>query len=277
MREEAIATCLGALHVEISGTGPAVVCWPSLMLTGSMWSEQAARLCHKFTFVVIDPPGHGRSSPLSRSFTMEECALCVKQVLDALALPDCVLFGTSWGGMVGGAFAALYPERTRGAVLLNTTASGATAFAKIACRLSAALGHKLGRIPAFMLPAVGRVFVGPTTGRTKPHVVASIRASLARVNMTSVAWALRSVVGDRRDQHALLGTVRRPVLVVAGDEDREFSVAEGRGMAAAIPGSQFQSLSHVGHSSVLEAPDRVHAVLSDFLSELPCHKWTQSS
>jgi 3-oxoadipate enol-lactonase len=76
------------------------------------------------------------------------------------------------------------------------------------------------------------------------------------------------VVPRRADHHALLGAIARPVLVVAGEEDRTFPVDETRRMAEAIPGAQFQVLPHIGHLAALEAPEVVNGLIDSFLAGL---------
>jgi pimeloyl-ACP methyl ester carboxylesterase len=124
LRKQRIATLLGEINVHVVGNGPAMVCWPSLLMTGQMWRGQVDHFASNHQMVLIDSPGHGESDPLNRHFTLEECALCLSQILDQLEIEDCVLVGNSWGGMMGGVFVALYPSRTRAAVLMNCTASG---------------------------------------------------------------------------------------------------------------------------------------------------------
>jgi 3-oxoadipate enol-lactonase len=259
---------LGHIQVTLAGEGSALVCWPSLMMTGTLWNAQVERFRDEHLLVLIDPPGHGASDALTRGFTLEECALCLTQLLDALALRDCVLLGNSWGGMMGGVFAALYPERTRAAVLMNCTASAPSLRQKLEYEAVVALAHRLSTIPEAMVARSVKSFAGATSERTKPAVVAAIRAAVASVNPRSLAWAIESVVPERRDQHALLGSIKSPVLVIAGEEDRTFSVAETRAMADAIPGSRFKLLPHVGHLAALEAPELVNAAVAEFLSSL---------
>lgn len=85
------------------------------------------------------------------------------------------------------------------------------------------------------------------------------------MNTDSVRWAVRSVVSARPDQHALLGRVTAPVLVVAGAEDATFPVAETRAMADSIGGASFTVLDGVAHLAALEDPARVNELLDAFL------------
>lgn len=262
-----IDTVLGAINVHVSGDGPAMVCWPSLLMDGEMWRAQAEHFTDRYKVVRIDSPGHGASEALSRHFTMEDCALCLSQILDALQIPDCVLLGNSWGGMMGGVFAALYPERTRAAVLMNCTASAVGWSQKMEFLAMTAVLRHCNKFPMFMAQRAVIAFAGKTTEQTKPEVVEFIRKTVSGVNPRSVHWAIRSVVPYRTDHHAQLRTIRRPVLVLTGDEDRTFPVPETKAMADAIPNSRFVVLPRVGHLAALEAPAVVNEVVEKFLAE----------
>ena len=267
-RTERIETLLGHIKVHISGSGPAMVCWPSLLMTGPMWEAQAEYFGGSHQMILIDSPGHGGSDPLTRHFTLEECAECLSQILDHLGIKDCILLGNSWGGMMGGVFAALYPQRTRAAVLMNCTASAAGWRQKLDFRLMTLILRRLRSIPRLFVDRAVTAFAGETTERTKPEVVAYIRATVSAVDTQSVCWAIDSVVPRRTDHHALMGGITSPVLVMTGEEDRTFPVAETRAMADAIPGSRFKVLPKVGHLAALEAPEAVNAAIAEFLKSL---------
>ena len=261
-----IATVLGSIQVHVSGSGEtAMVCWPSLLMTSQMWQAQAAQFGDRYCMVLVDPPGHGGSAPLRRSFTLDECALCLSQILDALQMPDCVLLGNSWGGMMGGVFAARYPQRLRAAVLMNCTASPVGWMQKLEFLALTAIIRRCAQVPGFVIGRAVKAFAGETTERSKPEVIARIRATVAAANPRSVHWAIRSVVPHRQDQRARMAQIQCPVLVLAGAEDRTFPVAETRAMAEAIPGSRFSVLAGVGHLAALEAPAEVNAEIERFL------------
>ncbi|WP_269455222.1 alpha/beta fold hydrolase [Mycobacterium scrofulaceum] len=261
-----VDTTLGKIRVQVSpGTGPAVLLWPSLLMTGDLWAGQAAKFGAGHRLVLIDPPGHGGSEPLRSAFTFTDCARCVVDLLDGLGIDKAHFVGNSWGGMIGATFAARHPDRLDRAVLMNCTASkaGAVQKARYAAMLRAAA--VLGGIRPPLTRSALRAFLGPTTLRTRPDVVATVRASLRAVDIDSARWAVRSVVPARPDQHALLRTISAPVLVVAGAEDATFPVTETRAMAESIPGASFRVLDGIAHLAALEDPARVNAVLGAFL------------
>ncbi len=261
-----VDTVLGKIRVQVSpGTGPAVLLWPSLLMTGDLWAGQAAHFGASHRLVLIDPPGHGGSEPLRSAFTFGDCARCVVDLLDGLGIDKAHFVGNSWGGMIGATFAAHHPDRLDRAVLMNCTASkaGVVQKAKYAAMLRAAA--VLGGIRPPLTSSALRAFLGPTALRTRPDVVATVRANLLAVNIDSARWAVRSVVPARPDQHALLRTITAPVLVVAGAEDATFPVPETRAMAESIPDASFRVLDGIAHLAALEDPARVNDVLDAFL------------
>jgi 3-oxoadipate enol-lactonase len=109
-------------------------------------------------------------------------------------------------------------------------------------------------------------FLGPTTFRTRPDVVAYVRKTVRAADLDSCVWAVRSVVPLRPDQRALLRRVSTPVLVVAGAEDSTFPNQETKAMADAIPRSSFVVLDGVAHLAGLENPALINSVVQDFLA-----------
>ncbi|GAA0367502.1 alpha/beta hydrolase [Actinoallomurus spadix] len=261
-----VPTVLGRIQVRVGGEGPAMLFWPSLLMTGEMWQAQAAHFADRYTVVLVDPPGHGRSEALTSMFTFEDNVRCITQILDHLQIDTTHFVGNSWGGMIGGTFAARCPDRVGHAVLMNCTGSAAGRRQKLEFALLLRMARALGGIrPPVTGPAV-KAFLGPTTLRTRPDVVATVRGSLERVDIRSAAWAVKSVVPARPDQLGLLGSIRTPVLVIAGKEDGTFPVAETRVMADAIPGSTLRILDGVAHLAALENPELTNRLIDEFLA-----------
>lgn len=262
---EQLPTRLGRLRVQAHGTGEAVLFWPSLLMTADMWAGQVAAFSADHRVILVDPPGHGGSEKLSSPFSFEDCAQAVVDVLDGLDIERTHFVGNSWGGMIGGTFAALHPDRIGRAVLMNCTASPATRRQRLEYGLLLRTAKALGGIRGPLTGQVLKAFLGPTTFRSRPDVVAFVRDTVRAVDVQSSAWAVTSVVPRRPDQRALLSRVRTPVLVVAGAEDATFPVAETLEMAAAIPGASSVVLDGVAHLAALEDPHLVNALIKDFV------------
>jgi 3-oxoadipate enol-lactonase len=260
-----IPTRLGRLRVTVEGDGEIVLFWPSLLMNRRLWDPQVAALSGSFRTVAVDPPGHGESEHLDRTFTLAECADVVVEILDHLGADRAHVVGNSWGAMTDGAFAALHPDRVGRAVLLNGTGSAAPRRQRLEYAVLTTAARVLGGIRGPLARPVVDAFLGPTSRRARPDVVRTV-VEVARANhVPSAVKAIRSVVSLRPDQHELFGAIRCPVLVVAGREDATFPLPEVTAMAEAIPGSELVVLDDAAHLAALEVPDRVNALVADFL------------
>jgi 3-oxoadipate enol-lactonase len=267
LRKQAVDTALGTLRVQVGGAGSPIVFWPSLLMTGDMWHAVADDLVARWQVVLVDPPGQGGSQPLTDMFTFGDCARCVVDILDGLGIDRAHFVGNSWGGMIGATFAATYPERIGRAVLMNCTAGQASVRQKVQFAMLLRLAKWHGQIGPLLTRSVLKAFLGPTTFRERPDVVAQVRSAMASVNVASVSWAVKSVVPARPDQRALLAGITTPVLVVGGAEDVTFPPREARAMADAIPNSSIRVLDGVAHLAGLEDPALVSSLVEEFLTE----------
>jgi 3-oxoadipate enol-lactonase len=267
LREQAVETALGTLRVQVGGVGSPIVFWPSLLMTGDMWHAVADDLVARWHVVLVDPPGQGGSQPLTDMFTFGDCARCVVDIVDGLGIDRAHFVGNSWGGMIGATFAATYPERIGRAVLMNCTAGRASVRQKVQFATLLRLAQWHGQIGPLLTRSVLKAFLGPTTFRERPDVVAQVRSAMTSVNVASVSWAVKSVVPARPDQRALLAGITTPVLVVGGTEDVTFPPREAIAMADAIPNSSIRMLDGVAHLAGLEDPALVSSLVEEFLTE----------
>lgn len=264
-RDVHVQTVLGRIRLRIGGTGPAILLWPSLLMDGSMWFGVARSLVPRYTVVLVDPPGHGGSEPLTHGFDFAACALCLRELLDALELPRAHYVGNSWGAMIGGTFAALYPDRVGKLVLMNGTASPCGRWQRVEFNLLIYLGLLLHGIRGPLRRSAEHAFLGPTTRALRPAIVTALRQALSQVDFRSVRWAVESVVPNRPDQRELYAAIRAPVLVVAGEEDATFPVDETGASARRIPGASFVVLKGVAHLAGFESPAEVGELIDGFV------------
>ncbi len=260
-----VDTALGRLGVQVRGSGDAMMFWPSLLMTGDMWSAQADHFGDRNRVILVDPPGHGKSEKLKQTFDFADCARCIVDILDALGEDRAHFVGNSWGGMIGGTFAATYPDRIASAVLMNCTASPAGTRQKIEYGILLRMAKLFGGVRPPLTRSVLKAFLGPTTFATRPDVVAFVRDTVTAVDIGSASWAVKSVVPGRPDQRSLFANITTPVLVVAGAEDATFPLPETIAMAEAIPGAAVAVLDGVAHLAGLENPPLVNALIEEFV------------
>lgn len=106
-----------SLAWETSGEGVPVVCLHAAghgardFKTMQLESPAGCRL------LLLDWPGHGRSGPDPRSFTVERCVGLLTGFLNSQGLRSAILLGSEFGASVALAFAIQHPKRVRGLVL----------------------------------------------------------------------------------------------------------------------------------------------------------------
>jgi 3-oxoadipate enol-lactonase len=264
LREQTVDTVLGTIRLQVGGSGAPIMFWPSLLMTGDMWHGVADGLVGHSQVILVDPPGHGGSQPLTDMFSFGDCARCIADILDGLGVDRTHYVGNSWGGMIGATFAATNPDRIGRAVLMNCTAGRAGLRQKVEYAMLLRLAQWQGRIGPMLIRSVLKAFLGPTTFRERPDVVAQVRSAVESVDIASASWAVKSVVPARPDQHSLCADITAPVLVVAGVEDATFPPREAIAMAAAIPNSSIRVLNRVAHLAGLEDPKLVSALVEEF-------------
>lgn len=265
--EVLIPTKLGLINVRAGGRpdGPTMVFWPSLMMDGTMWEYQYKHYAPDYRVLLIDSPGHGKSDALRKIIDLKDCSDVLVEILDALDVNKCILVGNSWGGMLAGVFPAYYPDRTAASIGINCTASLPTSVESIWATAMAAVLSLSAKMPAIAGRTATNAFAGETAEATNPEFLQFTKFVMGD-DPKSVAWALRSILIGRRDEHRLLNTIRDiPVLIIAGEEDRQFSIHVVRRMAEAIDGSTFRILTHSAHLAARETPDAVNAEIDEFL------------
>ena len=232
----------------------------------SMWRHQIAALSN-WERVVPDLWGAGLVNiPASAGpYSIADQATSLVGTLDDLDVDEVVVCGQSMGGYVAFELLRAFPTRVRAAILCSTKATADTPEARLERDTMAAKAEPEGP-GAIALELVPRLLARVTLER-QPAVVREVTTMIERQPVYGMVVTLRAL-RDRPDSTPLLGQIRIPVLVVAGDDDQIAPAAGMEEMARAIPGAQFTVIPGSGHLSPLEQPQAVNAALNAFLAQL---------
>lgn len=245
------------LHVLDEGSGPAVVLGHAWSHDLTMWDDLAPRLVRGGWRVVrYDTRGHGRS-PVSAPYPFAALVDDLDQLLDRLDLDRPILGGLSLGGFVALEHALQHPGRARALILADTWSGPIPSDADMTATLRRS--ETTAGLAAWWTERHG----GHRAVAADPALVAR-RARFARQPAAGLASAI-SACAARSSVHRRLAEITAPTLVVAGAEDRFFSPAMHRDLAAAIPGAVIEVLPGAGHIAVADAPDAFYAAVQGFL------------
>jgi 3-oxoadipate enol-lactonase len=254
-----VGTAHGPIAVRGRGSGEPVVLLHPLALSGELWRPLATTLSEDFQVLSLDLRGHGVSGWDGRPFSIEDLALDVTEVLDALEIPSTGLLGMSMGGSVAVTFAGLFPERVRSLVLADTTAwygeDAVTAWEERARRAAA--------VPrAEQLPFQLDRWFSPAFLEREAEEVDRVTQIFLRTD--SRAHAAASTAMGRLDARPLLSAVRAPTLVIVGQDDYATPPAMAGELAGGIPGATLLPLPGLRHLSLIERPELADVVRQVF-------------
>ena len=199
-RADRVDTRLGSLAVRRVGEGDMTVLWSSMFVDSHTW-DRVLPLCwpahHPREFVLIDPPGLGRSDPLSRRSSIAEAADAARDALDGLGATTPVDWvGNAFGGHVGYQLAT-DPSTIRSFVAISAPTEPVPAH----LRRQIALLHPILRLIGAVQPVRAAVISAMLTDASAatPGIRDVVVDSLNRPTRASMSHALRSFIIDRTD------------------------------------------------------------------------------
>ncbi len=215
----------------------------------------------RFRAIAWNMPGYGGSTPRD-PLTFAELARALADFLDEREIAAAHLVGHSIGGMIAQEFAATFPERVGSMTLVATSPAFGRLDGEFQKRfLAERLGPlDAGRGMAELAPEIVASLVGEDPD---PQGVELAIACMRRVPEDTYRAAMTCLTGF--DRRAALSGYRMPVLLVAGERDRNAPPPMMRRMAERIPEARFIEIAGAGHLLPLERPDEFNRVLETFL------------
>ncbi len=238
-----IATVNGTdiFHAQF-GQGPPVLLLHGGLANSNYWGHQVEHLAHRFSVIVMDTRGHGRSPLMLRAFGYRLFAEDAAGLLDFLKIPQVSIVGWSDGAVTGLQLAMTKPDRVAKLFVFgaNSSADGLRAngaqssvFVKFAsrCRAEYAL---LSPHPERWQQLLDGLRV---MWRTEPNFT-------------------------RRD----LLEVKAATTISDGEHDEIIKRDHTAKMAVAIPRGRLVMLPGVSHFAMLQDPAQFNKALTDFLA-----------
>jgi pimeloyl-ACP methyl ester carboxylesterase/spore coat polysaccharide biosynthesis predicted glycosyltransferase SpsG len=274
--ERAIRRAGCRIGYRVAGAGgPVVLLYSAWQIVHSAaWRGQVPWLAGRVRVITIDCIGNGRSDrpdDTARYHPFELVADAIA-VLDAEGVDVAFVGGFSYGGHLAALTAARHPERVRGAILIAPTApfspsNPAFTTGNLTAERAAYCGwekynfhHWRRDYPDFVDFFMREVF-------PEAHSEKQIEDGIAWAAETDSRTLIHSVAARRdvTDQgEAAYSSIRCPVLVIQGTEDRIVPHAKGEKVAQ-LTKARFLSIPGAGHMPGARYPVAVNRALSDFL------------
>ena len=242
---------------------PALVLLHGIGSTSSVWRRQFGPLGVRHRVLAWDAPGYADSKPLAPERPQAgDYARALGGWLDALGVAKSILVTSSWGTLIGLAFAGLYPQRVRAMVLGGPTAGWGT---QPADERAKRIAERIARIrslgPQAMREQDAPELVAPGTGE---EVLQLLRDSGESLSVAGYAQATH-VLGQS-DGVAMIRALECPVLVIVGSADRRTPPeTNAKPLAAAARRATLEVFPDCGHLPHVELPDRFNDAVRAYI------------
>lgn len=265
----------GRINAESDGSGPPVVLIHAAIADLRAWDAMVPGLVGAgFRTVRYDYRGFGRTVTDDVSYSNRADLMAV---LDAFGIGRAALVGNSMGGMIAIDAAIEFPERVvavvgvgsgLGGFMADVTPEEEALFAE-GDRLEAAGEAGLDEL-ADLLVRLWVVGPGAPPDRLDPAIRAAARAMARSASEPGRVHGRPIPLEPRANDR--LGELACPVLAVAGALDVSDVVPTAKRLAAGAPNGRAVVLPDAAHLIGLEAPDRLNALIVDFLA--PLRPWS---
>jgi pimeloyl-ACP methyl ester carboxylesterase len=260
-----------------SGAGQTVIFLHPTPLDREYWRPLAEGLAG-VRAIIPDLRGHGESElgaveslpvggfklvPDAPALTMTQLATDVIALLDHLKIKEAVFAGCSIGGYMMLELWRMAPERMTGLAFVCSKPQADAQANKRKRAENIANVRANGTGPLF--DGMAKSLVGETSRERHPAIVDEVRA---RMTVTAIgAVAVQAGLALRPDSVRTVATITAPVLAIAGGEDPTTSAADMEAYSAAPGGCEFHLLPDAGHFAAYEQPEKVAALLAEWLRQ----------
>lgn len=252
----------GHLHYELAGSGPPLLLVPGLGGLAEFWNPVLPALAERFTVILHDHRGCGRSSQERIDFSIGQMAGDVLALLDHLGLEKAHLVGHSTGGAVGQTIALDHPGRLDRLVLSGTWAAPDAYFESLFATRSAIL--RAGG-PALYLQSSALMLYPPWWIRDHPALV-TITEEAARARVPDPEILLARIAAIlRHDRLADLHRVTAPTLAIGARDDMVAPAHLSEALGRLVGGAETLILPDGGHFFPITRADQFVRAVAGFL------------
>jgi 3-oxoadipate enol-lactonase len=234
------------------GDGPVLVLSNPIGTTFQVWDASLFGLRRLgFRLLRYNARGHGGSAAPPGPYSLAELGTDVLELLNAYEIESAAFCGVSLGGMTGLWLAANAPSR------VSSLVACCTAVVPMPSRdawLERVALVRSGGMAAIVEMVPPRWFT-PGFLRREPVAVARVVDMLTGCDPEGYAGCGEAIAD--MDLRPLLGSVKAPTLVLAGELDPAAPPWQAASAARAIPGSHFEVIRGTSHFAHYETPGPV--------------------
>ncbi len=252
---------------RISGDGKPVILIHGFAEDHTIWVHQTSYLQNYFRIIVPDIPGSGLSSSAIQpgDATMDAYADSIKAIIDAEKIDQCVVIGHSMGGYITLALAEKHPGYLAGFGLFHSTAYPDSEEKKSMRKKSNEFIRQHGST-LFIQQSVPNLF-SDAFKKNNPEIVEKLIEKYSVFNPQSLISYYEAMI-RRPNRVSTLETCQKPVLFIAGEEDKAILLQHVLEQCHIPRLSYLHVLENTAHMGMLENANQSNRWIENFLKQI---------
>ncbi|TAE51944.1 MAG: alpha/beta hydrolase [Bacteroidetes bacterium] len=230
------------IYYEVYGKGqPLVLLHGGLFGSTVEMTDLIEKLKKDYQVIAISTRGHGKSELGKEPISLKQRATDAMAVINAVTQDSVIVIGFSDGGYSAYQLAAMYPERIKKMVVMGA-------------------GELYPGLRAFTITAMQAMELD------KPFIEQQLTLMPEPERLEEMFAGVRNCYNKLTVGKELLGSIKCPVLVIAGDHDEGNTVEHVVNAARMIPRHHIAIIPNTGHGCFLENFEAVWAGVAPFLT-----------
>lgn len=258
-------------YFDTKTEGPVILCLHGRWGRAETWVDFIEHYGAQYRIIAPDQRGHGLSSKPVSTYSAEEMAGDIAELLDYLKIDSVILVGHSMGGRVAGHMAALYPQYIKALAILDKSASGP---------------DKPNELPPEQIPAVDPVTKDwpmpfSSLSEAKDYIRKDMDSELSYqyfmnslvetaegYQMMFSAQAIAANIAYEKDWFHLLPQIKCPVLLVRSSSHEAVPDEDFAKMQMLLPDCMAVEMSHPDHNVFLSNKEEFYGTFDKFLKRV---------
>ncbi len=241
---------------------PVIIFIHGFPLNKTMWEMQLEALKDEYRVIAFDVRGHGDSDAGSDHFSIDLFVTDLICFMDDLNINKAILCGLSMGGYIALNAVCNYPHLFDALILSDTSCAADTTDAKHK-RLMAIEDIKMNGIENFADENIKNLFA-PGSFQTKESEISRVREMIVSTSSESIFNTMHALA-VRKETCSRLKSIKLPVLILVGIDDKITPLSAAKAMHENIPGSKLSIVEQAGHLSNMENPYEFNYLINKFI------------
>ena len=260
-----VAVGSARIAYRVQGHGPALMLIHGYPLSGELFAKNRAALARRYMVVTPDLRGFGNSTTPDTKGGVQLYAKDMLAVMDHLHVKRAIIGGMSMGGPVVLEMYREAPQRFRGLMLIDSTASPANDVEK-------------GEWPGFgkqardkgvasMVPILMPQMLTTRTRMSDPSLVAFVGGIVKRGSVDAAVGG-GDTLANRPDSRPTFAALRVPALILVGSDDPIYPVEMQKKMQQSHPGTRLVIIPGAAHAAIIEKPEACNRAIESFAGSI---------